>query len=172
MLATGRRLVETQGGTVEVQRHEHGGMSVVAALPPARTRCVLVVDDNPDLLALFRRYLRDGSYRLIQTGTAESAVRLASELKPDAIILDLMIPSQDGWEILQRLRTSEATCEIPVIVCSVLPENVLARSLGVQVFLAKPVTRTSLVVALERCLGTPRQAARPGRPSDSSPLLQ
>jgi len=161
LLLAGRRLLETQGGTAELRRRPDGNLTIDVVLLPVQMVNVLVVDDNPDVVGLFRRYLRQTSYRLIQAGTAETALKLAVELKPDIITLDLMMPSQDGWEILQQLRGSEATRDIPIVVCSVLPENGVALSLGVAGFVGKPVTRASLLAALERCLRKPRPGARP-----------
>jgi CheY-like chemotaxis protein len=115
---------------------------------------ILVIDDNPDVVGLFRRYLRRDRYRLVHAGPGRNVVKVASELRPDAITLDLMMPTQDGWEILQQLRAAAETHAIPIIVCSVLPEKSLARSLGVTDFLSKPVSPESLRSALERCRKT------------------
>lgn len=168
LLATGRRLVESQGGRVEVQRHPHGNFAIVLVLPPTPARNVLVIDDNPDVVGLFRRYLKQTNYRLMHAGTAESALRLATELKPDAITLDLMMPTRDGWEILQQLRGHPSTKNTPVVVCSVLPEHSLALSLGVRAFVAKPVTRAGLLAALESCFESQVPGAHPGWPSGSA----
>ncbi len=171
LLATGRQILETQGGSVEVG--STGDASAGAPdyllrllLPPVQLGKILVIDDNPDLVGLFRRYLRDEPYRVIQATTAASALRLAAELRPDAIILDVVLPSQDGWDVLQQLRDDPLVGSIPVVVCSVLPERALARSLGVADFLAKPVTKASLLAALERCgaARTAREAARRAPP--------
>lgn len=152
LLTAGRRLLETQGGAIELCRHADDSLTIDLVLPPIQMRKVLVIDDNPDVVGLFRRYLRHANYRLVYAGTAESALRLAAELRPEIITLDLMMPTQDGWEILQQLRSCEVTRDIPIVVCSVLPEKALALSLGVAGFLAKPITRASLLAALERCL--------------------
>jgi CheY-like chemotaxis protein len=160
LLAAGRQLLVKQGGTVDLHPHADGSLLVDVVLPPVRMPKVLVIDDNPDVGGLFRRYLRHANYRLIQASTAESALRLAVELQPDVITLDLMMPSQDGWEILQHLRNAEVTRSIPVLVCSVLPERALALSLGVAGFLAKPITRASLLAALERAIGNQQSAHR------------
>ncbi|MBI2939628.1 MAG: response regulator [Chloroflexi bacterium] len=164
LLAVAQRLAEMQGGTVDVRPSEEGHLWIDLALPALQLTTVLLVDDNPDLARLFRRYLRTGGYRLVQATNAERARRLAQDLVPDVIILDVLMPSADGWEILQQIRTREATRNIPVIVCSVLPERTLARSLGVTDFLPKPVTEQDLLAALERCRATTRRAGHPARP--------
>ncbi|MGH7862735.1 MAG: response regulator [Candidatus Dormibacteraceae bacterium] len=146
-----RQLLEAQGGSVESGDGESGDLLLRLVLPPILLRKVLVVDDNPDVVGLFRRFLRDEPYRLIQATSGLSAVRLGRELLPDAIILDVMIPAQDGWNILQQLRDLPETAETPIVVCSVLPERALALSLGIDEFLAKPVTRAALLATLARC---------------------
>jgi CheY-like chemotaxis protein len=166
LLGAARQLIEAQGGSLEVAGLPEGE-EIVLVLPPVPLRAVLVVDDNPDVGSLFQRYLRGEPYRVVQATSGEGARRLAAELQPDVIVLDVMLPSQDGWEILQRLRDDPVTRFIPVVVCSVLPERELAVSLGVAEFLAKPVTRSTLLATLERCCSV--QGARPGRPSASVP---
>jgi CheY-like chemotaxis protein len=157
-IATAAKLIESAGGTVELGV---GSSLVKLTLPAVSLRKILIVDDNPDVVRLFQRYLTGEPYRLIQATSAEGAHRLADELKPDAIVLDVMLPSKDGWEILQELRARDETRAIPVIVCSILPERALALSLGVDDFLAKPVTSASLRAALARW--APAPAATPAR---------
>jgi len=166
LLGAARQLIEAQGGLLEVAGLPEGE-EIVLVLPPVPLRAVLVVDDNPDVGSLFQRYLRGEPYRVVQATSGEGARRLAAELQPEVIVLDVMLPSQDGWEILQRLRDDPVTRFIPVVVCSVLPERELAVSLGVAEFLAKPVTRSTLLATLERCCSI--QGARPVRPSASVP---
>lgn len=160
LLATGRQLLEAQGGSVELGHPATDDVLLIVVLPPVQLRTVLVVDDNPDVVALFRRYLREQPYRVIQATSGASALRVVGELQPDAIVLDVMLPSLDGWDILQQLRGRAETRDVPVIVCSVLPERTLALSLGVSDFLAKPVTRPALLAALQRC--HPMSEVRPG----------
>lgn len=122
------------------------GLDLVLPTGPQRT--VLVVDDNQDVLELFQRYLALSRYRVVTAATATQALELARQVQPHAITLDLMMPGQDGWEVLQTLLNQPETCRIPVIVCSVLPEKELALSLGASTFLKKPVSEQSLLAAL------------------------
>ena len=117
-------------------------------LPARQQRMVLVVDDNEDVRELFQRYLASHGYRVVTAGSAADAVALAHAVQPYAITLDLMMPEQDGWEVLQTLLNQPETDHIPVIVCSVLRARELALSLGATAFLAKPVTEQALVAAL------------------------
>jgi CheY-like chemotaxis protein len=153
-LEAGRRLLEMQGGALAAEL-DREGYRVTLTLPSVRLGKVLVVDDNPDVVMLFQRYLRGAPYRVVQATSGQEAVRLGRELSPDVITLDVMLPSQDGWEILAQLRAYPQTRETPVIVCSVLPEREVALALGAADFLAKPITRTALLQALDRCLAGP-----------------
>jgi CheY-like chemotaxis protein len=111
-------------------------------------RTVLVVDDNEDVLSLFRRYLRPHHYHVVTAQTAREALDQARQLQPYAITLDLMMPDQDGWELLQALLHQHDTRHIPIVVCSVLKQKDLALSLGATSFLEKPITEQGLVSAL------------------------
>jgi len=153
-----RQILETQGGTVDLDPDSSANALIRVVLPPIQLRKLLVVDDNPDVVGLFRRYLRDQPYRLLQAMSGRGALRLAKELHPDLIILDVLIPSQDGWEILQQLRNEPETTHTRVIICSVLPEQALAVSLGVSEFLPKPVTRQALLAVLEPQCPGPRES--------------
>jgi CheY-like chemotaxis protein len=77
-------------------------------------------------------------------------IELAQQLQPNVIILDVMIPEMDGWEILQRLRSTPATKAIPVVICSVFYDPELAFTLGAVDVLKKPVRKEDLVAALKK----------------------
>jgi CheY-like chemotaxis protein len=116
---------------------------------PAAQRTVLVVDDNEDVLELFRRYLSPHDFRVVTARTAQDALDKARHFRPHAITLDLMMPDQDGWDLLQVLLNQPDTGHIPIIVCTVLKQKALALSLGATAFLEKPVTEQALLSALE-----------------------
>ena len=128
----------------------HAGQAIVGfeMQLPTVERTLLVVDDNEDILELFRGYLGPHRYRVITAQTAPEALEKAREFQPYAVTLDLMMPDQDGWEVLQRLLHQPDTRHIPVIVCSVLRQKELALSLGAAAFLEKPVTEQTLVATL------------------------
>jgi CheY-like chemotaxis protein len=118
------------------------------AVPATPRRTILVVDDNEDVLALFQRYLACRHYHVVVSRTAADALAQARRLQPFAITLDLMMPDQDGWDILQTLLNQPETRHIPLIVCSVLKQKELALSLGATAFLEKPVSEQALVAVL------------------------
>jgi len=123
---------------------------------PLYQRTLLAVDDNRDVLDLYSRYLENSGYQVITAQNAESAMRLAHTVDPQVITLDLMMPDQDGWELLQLLLNQPETSHIPIIVCSVLKQRALAISLGAVAFLEKPISRPALLAAL-RDLEQPQQ---------------
>jgi CheY-like chemotaxis protein len=111
---------------------------------------LLVVDDNEGIASLFERFLTSYPYQLVFAHNGQDGIQIASQLKPDAIILDLMMPGMDGWELLQRLRLIPEMQTTPMIVCSVINDPELAYSLGASEVLAKPLTQESLLSLLQK----------------------
>ncbi len=153
-----REMLQVVNADVGLLSNEHGvPLGFELRLPVQYERTVLVVDDNEDTLALFKRYLAPNRYRVITTSSARAAIELARELQPDAIILDLMMPEQDGWDVLQHLTNQSETAHIPIMICSVLKQQDLALALGAAAYLPKPFTEQTLLETL-RAL---HSAARP-----------
>jgi CheY-like chemotaxis protein len=113
-------------------------------------RTILIVDDNPDAIDLFQRYLVAQPYRLQVAHNGTEAIQLARELQPDVIILDIMLPGQDGLEVLQNLKNHDLTRHIPILVCSILDMQPLAASLGAEDYLRKPPGQDDLLLKLDR----------------------
>jgi CheY-like chemotaxis protein len=118
-------------------------------LPANPPPTILVVDDNFDMLELYTRHLVAHKYRVITAPSADQALGLAIRWQPDVIIIDLMMPGQDGWDLLQSLLSQAGTQTIPIVVCSVLKQKELALSLGASGFLEKPVTEHTLVSTVQ-----------------------
>ena len=123
---------------------------LVLSLPRADQVLVLAVEDSQDTLELWQRYLTDTQFRLIGTANPQEALRQAADLQPDLILLDVMMPGTDGWELLCQLKRSPQTARIPVLVCTVLPQEALALSLGASGFIRKPVMGQAFRAELER----------------------
>ena len=96
------------------------------------------------------RYLTGLDLHVVAAGNGPAGLALARELAPAAIVLDVMMPDVDGWEVLQTLRTQPETRGIPVIICSVFDDPELAAALGASHFLSKPVSREALLAALRQ----------------------
>jgi CheY-like chemotaxis protein/DNA-directed RNA polymerase specialized sigma24 family protein len=125
-----------------------GGEALTVALPAYRAT-LLVIDDDEGLAQLLDRYLTGLELRVVAADNGPAGLALARELAPDAIVLDVMMPDVDGWEVLQTLRTQPETRETPVVVCSVFNDPDLAYALGASRFLPKPVNREALLRVLE-----------------------
>jgi len=148
-LAVCRRLIDLQGGQVHL---EHDNLlKAVIVLPSFQQRTVLVVDDNADSRHLFTRCLEARGYHVLTADSGEQALRVALCERPDAILLDVMLPSSDGYEVLQALASDSNFGWIPVIVCTVLKQRDLALALGATEFVAKPFTQGEILDALDRC---------------------
>jgi CheY-like chemotaxis protein len=115
-------------------------------------RRVLVVDDNLDMAHLYGRYLTGTRYHLHHVDRGEKIFAAIELHKPHLIVLDVMLPDIDGWDVLSRLRENPDTRRLPVVICSVMPEKQLAEALGARYFLAKPVQRHEFIAALETVL--------------------
>jgi CheY-like chemotaxis protein/predicted DNA-binding protein (UPF0251 family) len=111
---------------------------------------VLVIDDNEGLVKLLDNYLTGQACQVRSALSGPEGLRLAQEIGPNAIVLDVMLPEMDGWEVLQRLKNHPQTVDIPVIMCSVLDSPELAYSLGASLFLPKPVSRDDVLSALSQ----------------------
>lgn len=122
-------------------------------LPISQPVNVLVIDDNADTLQLIRRYLSGSHYQFVGAQDARQALALAEETSPHVIVLDVMMPEQDGWMLLGQFREHPRTRGIPIVICTVIPQEQLALSLGAAQFLRKPVSREALLGALDRQLG-------------------
>ena len=109
---------------------------------------ILIVDDNPDTIGLFKRYVANLPYQLLSAQEEVEALRIAQGTPLLCIILDVMLPGKDGWQILQSCKSHPATAEIPVLICSVLEMEDLARSLGADGYLKKPPSRDEFLATL------------------------
>lgn len=154
-LAVSRRLAALRNVTLTVETRVVD-LVVHLDVPTAGRPEILVVDDNTDVVHLFRHYL-DGEYRIIEAANGVAALNAARQRCPALITLDVMMPAQDGWEVLQTLKQDPTTAAIPVVVCSVLRERELALSLGAADFLVKPILASDLREAVHRCLRSARR---------------
>jgi CheY-like chemotaxis protein len=134
----------------------------------SRSRTLLVIDDNQEFAALFRRFLTVHHWEVIGAADGESAYAEISRKRSAVILLDVMIPRQDGWEFLKDVKSRDATRDIPVIACSVVSEPQLAASLGADAYRTKPVTQLALLQALapwegEESIPEPKHEESPAR---------
>ncbi len=150
-LEMARRLAALSGASLDAGPGEDadGAFDVRLRLAAAEEMSVLVIDDNADTLQLFQRYLAGTRYAFVGARDPQQALALATSLPPRIVVLDVMLPGVDGWELLGHLREHPRLHGVPIIVCSILPEEALALALGAAAFLRKPVSRMDFLAALD-----------------------
>lgn len=121
--------------------------------PEPRTetaKTVLVVDDDPVARDLLSRSIKRGGYRVEAAADGAEALRLARELSPDAITLDVLMPQMDGWAVLAALKEDPALQLIPVSMVSIVDDRRMGFALGAAEYLTKPIDRDKLLAVLAR----------------------
>jgi GAF domain-containing protein/CheY-like chemotaxis protein len=168
-LALSRRLCRLMGGDITVASEAGRGSAFTIRLPvevtePARAEAppapaeaavapagtVLVVDDEPAVRDLMSRFLGKEGFRVVAAAGGEEGLRLARELQPDVITLDVLMPGIDGWSVLAALKADAALADIPVIMLTMLDDRNLGYALGAADYLTKPIDRERLVAVLGR----------------------
>src|SRR5258706_2280654 len=125
-------------------------------LPAVRT-CVLVIDDEPLQRDLMQRYLRKEGFTVCTANGGAQGLRLARQLLPAAITLDVMMPDMDGWGVLAALKGDATLCEIPVVMLTMVDDPERGFTLGASEYATKPVNRRRLSQILKKytCLKPP-----------------
>jgi CheY-like chemotaxis protein len=118
---------------------------------------VLLCDDDSSVREVLSAILVHRGYRVLAASSGDEALRLATEQRPDAILLDLLMPSFTGWETAAALRQRPETSAIPIIIMSVLKPQPTE---GVDDWLEKPLDEPSLFAALESALGADTEDRR------------
>jgi CheY-like chemotaxis protein len=116
----------------------------------SKPQAVMVMDDQVAAQRMFQRYLSRTNLEVIGVTDPTQGVEMIRKIQPALLILDVMMPCIDGWEVLQNLQLDPQTKHIPIIVCSAWGEPELARSLGAVAFLKKPVVQKDLLDLLIR----------------------
>lgn len=147
------RLFNLYGGTMATEER-HNGLLVTVRLPLQGVVPVLVVDDNKDTLQLMERYVAGTRYRIILNHDPKQTLLLVDEERPALVVLDIMMTSIDGWNLLRQIRDRLPSADCPIIVCTVLAQESVATSLGANEFLRKPVSRQTFLQALDRQCAT------------------
>src|SRR5258707_6441072 len=152
-LAIARKLARMMGGDVTVTSEPGKGSVFTVRLPgsgaaraasaseearPQDGECVLVIDDDATARELITEHLKAEGFSVTTAAGGLEGLKLAKELRPIAITLDVMMPDLDGWSVLAALRQDTELAEIPVIMVSILDEQRRAASLGAAGFVPQP----------------------------------
>ena len=131
--------------------------SSLTARPPDRPTAgtVLVIDDDPAARAITRRVLSREGYGVVEAVDGESGLRLAKEVHPHLITLDILMPGMDGWAVLAGLKADPALTGIPVILQTILEDKNLGFALGASEYLTKPIDRKRLAALVKRYVPSP-----------------
>jgi len=111
---------------------------------------VLVIDDDPEAREIIEHFLTKDGYSVATAASGEQGLRLAHEIQPAAITLDVMMPDMDGWSVLRVLKADPVLRTIPVIMLSMIDDRTRGYSLGAVDYLTKPVDREQLNKTLSR----------------------
>jgi len=133
--------------------------------------CILVVDDEESICWSFREFLGDEGHRVESAASAEEALRVAAEVRPDAVILDVRLPGLDGIAALPRLR--ERAGGAPIVVMTAfgdLETAVRAVEAGAFDYLVKPFDLDRVAAVVRRALEAGRRPARSGPPAPATDL--
>jgi diguanylate cyclase (GGDEF)-like protein len=122
---------------------------------------ILVVEDDPMVNRLLGLYLSQEGYHVDVAFDGEEAIEKAKALQPFAITLDVMLPRQDGWEVLQTLKILPETRHIPVIIISIIENRELGFSLGATDYFTKPIDRRALIESIKRHSLTTKMMRKP-----------
>ena len=116
---------------------------------------ILAVDDDPAILDVVAQVLADEGYRVLTANSGRAAVELARQHVPKLILLDLMMPEMNGWQVVAELRVSPLTRSIPILLLSARRDTeLMANDLGVNSYLEKPFDLDELLMRVRRILLT------------------
>jgi len=185
-LALARRLVEAHGGRIELESTLGVGSRFTVILPQTEAKVatsnawptsemlaepsvggagvdVLVIEDDPSVVRLLRTYLESDGYGVRFAHDGPTGIAAAQADTPDAIILDVLLPGTDGWEVLRELKADPDVRDVPVIIVTVVDERGLGLALGAVDYFLKPVDRTALLDRLARYTFTTKVKTGPVR---------
>ena len=171
-LAISRRFCQIMGGDITATSEPGKGSTFVVRLParvskaiiqeapghaeaaigPAgpTTILVLVIDDEQPVRDIITRSFTDEGVHAVAAADGQEGLRLAQQLRPDLILLDVLMPKMDGWAVLTRLKSDPATAEIPVVMLTITSNQEMGYLLGAAEYLPKPVDRQRLAAILQR----------------------
>lgn len=175
-LPLSRKLAQLIGGDVFVKSQVGVGSTFFASVPvryagateaiyvpdvkrelDASKLPVLVVEDNREALFIYEKYLKGSEFQVVPAQDLKEARRALQEFRPVAIVLDVLLQGEHSWQLLQELKQSPATKDVPVFVVTVVENEAKAMAMGATAFHAKPIDRGWLLAQLQAVL-SPEQS--------------
>lgn len=166
-LAITKKLCQIMGGDVTVTSVVGKGSTFTIQIPanpeepkiqlpltsnliPEGAKTILVIDDDATVHDLMQRFLTKDGFRVESALNGENGLALAKQLRPDAITLDVMMPSLDGWAVLAALKADPELADIPVIMLTIVDNKTMGYALGASDYLTKPIDRVRLSAILKK----------------------
>ncbi len=184
-LTLSKRIVDLHGGRLWMVSELGVGSTFSFAIPmvpgsaapaeptpeavPAAGGSVLIVEDDHRSAGLLRVYMEDAGYAVAIARDGIEALDMVRRIAPAAVILDVLLPRLNGWEVVAQLKSDPATSAIPVVIVSMIDDQGAGYALGAADYLVKPVDRASLLDALARCVA-PRRDRRTLVAIDDDPV--
>ncbi|GAA1819678.1 response regulator [Planosporangium flavigriseum] len=155
------RAASTADGSVEARAVSAPPIAPDPVEPPVRVRGdVLLIEDDPSAARLLRTYLEGADYQVRVASSGEAGLTEARRERPDAVLLDVLLPGIDGWDVLRELKQDPGLGGVPVFVASVVDDHDVGLSLGAADFFVKPIDRRRLLARVAEFLLEPETADR------------
>jgi len=122
----------------------------------AKLKCILCIEDEPEMIDLIRLILGRRGFEVKGANGGIQGLEMIQKEKPDLVLLDLMMPDMDGWEVYQQIKASEKTKNIPVIVVTAKAQSI-DKVLGLHIakvddYIAKPFNPQELLASVEKVI--------------------
>jgi len=181
-LAITRSLVELHGGELGLEGETGNGSCFYFTLPMAQVYCrenpykpesgvrrsfsrtILVVDDELSAAQILESQLTSAGYKVVLCTEPQRAIEMALQLQPAAITLDVIMKPIGGWKVLSQLKSDPRTAAIPVVVVTIVDQKNTGGLLGASEYVVKPVDKTILLNAIDRCLNNPEKKSSEAHP--------
>ena len=125
-----------------------------SAEPSSAKKRILVIDDDPDAVYILQENLNQQEFEIIGRLNGQDGLRAAREQHPHAILLDIVMPGTDGWQVLHDLKADPATSNIPVVLHTIVDNKALGFRLGAAAYLLKPLDAVEVRDALHHVIGS------------------